>query len=163
MKHLPQMAHYSFTIMFIYAFRNIKWLVNKEKTNNKYFNIFDLFGAHPSRESSFPFTCYIYTSFSRLNPPPTFHNPFCLPFNSLTYSTLFASTTMIKGKDIYEVVAALVPLYVALILGYGSVHWWKIFTPEQCNDINRFVSVFAVPFHSISYHPTTLTPWTSGS
>ncbi|KAG4946485.1 hypothetical protein JHK87_042492 [Glycine soja] len=46
---------------------------------------------------------------------------------------------MIKGKDIYEVVAALVPLYVALILGYGSVHWWKIFTPEQCNDINRFV------------------------
>lgn len=27
---------------------------------------------------------------------------------------------MIKGKDIYEVVAALVPLYVALILGYGA-------------------------------------------
>ncbi|ESW10454.1 hypothetical protein PHAVU_009G210900 [Phaseolus vulgaris] len=53
---------------------------------------------------------------------------------------------MIKGKDLYEVVAAIVPLYVALFLAYGSVRWWKIFTPEQCSGINRFVSVFAVPF-----------------
>ncbi|KAK7354668.1 hypothetical protein VNO80_20134 [Phaseolus coccineus] len=57
---------------------------------------------------------------------------------------------MIKGKDLYEVVAALVPLYVALFLAYGSVRWWKIFTPEQCSGINRFVSVFAVPF--LSFH-----------
>ncbi|KAL9314685.1 hypothetical protein ACSQ67_020137 [Phaseolus vulgaris] len=57
---------------------------------------------------------------------------------------------MIKGKDVYEVVAALVPLYVALFLAYGSVRWWKIFTPEQCSGINRFVSVFAVPF--LSFH-----------
>ncbi|KAK7329105.1 hypothetical protein VNO77_23251 [Canavalia gladiata] len=57
---------------------------------------------------------------------------------------------MIKGKDIYEVLAALVPLYVALILAYGSVRWWKIFTPEQCSGINRFVAVFAVPF--LSFH-----------
>ncbi|XP_014498996.1 auxin efflux carrier component 2-like [Vigna radiata var. radiata] len=53
---------------------------------------------------------------------------------------------MIKGSDVYDVVAAIVPLYVALILAYGSVRWWKIFTPEQCSGINRFVSVFAVPF-----------------
>jgi len=53
---------------------------------------------------------------------------------------------MIKGKDLYEVAAAIVPLYVALFLAYGSVRWWKIFTPEQCSGINRFVSVFAVPF-----------------
>ncbi|TKY72783.1 Auxin efflux carrier component 2 [Spatholobus suberectus] len=57
---------------------------------------------------------------------------------------------MIKGKDVYEVVAALVPLYVALILAYGSVRWWKIFTPDQCSGINRFVAVFAVPF--LSFH-----------
>ncbi|XP_014498995.1 auxin efflux carrier component 2-like [Vigna radiata var. radiata] len=57
---------------------------------------------------------------------------------------------MIKGKDVYDVVAALVPLYVALFLAYGSVRWWKIFSPEQCSGINRFVSVFAVPF--LSFH-----------
>ncbi|EEF34703.1 Auxin efflux carrier component, putative, partial [Ricinus communis] len=60
---------------------------------------------------------------------------------------------MITGKDIYDVLAAIVPLYVAMILAYGSVRWWKIFTPDQCSGINRFVAVFAVPllsFHFIS-------------
>ncbi|CAK9187029.1 unnamed protein product [Ilex paraguariensis] len=60
---------------------------------------------------------------------------------------------MIAGKDIYDVFAAIVPLYVAMILAYGSVRWWKIFTPDQCSGINRFVAVFAVPllsFHFIS-------------
>ncbi|KAJ0962235.1 hypothetical protein J5N97_030063 [Dioscorea zingiberensis] len=60
---------------------------------------------------------------------------------------------MINGKDIYEVLAATVPLYVAMILAYGSVRWWRIFTPDQCSGINRFVAVFAVPllsFHFIS-------------
>ncbi|CAI9765730.1 unnamed protein product [Fraxinus pennsylvanica] len=60
---------------------------------------------------------------------------------------------MITGKDIYDVLAAIVPLYVAMILAYGSVKWWKIFTPDQCSGINRFVAVFAVPllgFHFIS-------------
>ncbi|XVE98929.1 hypothetical protein REPUB_Repub03eG0151400 [Reevesia pubescens] len=60
---------------------------------------------------------------------------------------------MIIGKDIYDVLAAIVPLYVAMILAYGSVRWWKIFTPDQCSGINRFVAVFAVPllsFHFIS-------------
>ena len=48
---------------------------------------------------------------------------------------------------------AMVPLYVAMILAYGSVKWWKIFTPDQCSGINRFVALFAVPllsFHFIS-------------
>ncbi|KAH0906656.1 hypothetical protein HID58_038483 [Brassica napus] len=60
---------------------------------------------------------------------------------------------MITGKDIYDVLAAMVPLYVAMILAYGSVRWWGIFTPDQCSGINRFVAVFAVPllsFHFIS-------------
>ncbi|CAI9298104.1 unnamed protein product [Lactuca saligna] len=60
---------------------------------------------------------------------------------------------MITGKDIYDVLAAIVPLYVAMMLAYGSVRWWKIFTPDQCSGINRFVAVFAVPllsFHFIS-------------
>ncbi|KAL6135253.1 hypothetical protein ACLB2K_067481 [Fragaria x ananassa] len=51
---------------------------------------------------------------------------------------------MISGKDVYEVLASIVPLYVAMILAYGSVRWWKIFTLDQCLGINRFVAVFAI-------------------
>ncbi|KAJ6312666.1 hypothetical protein OIU77_014228 [Salix suchowensis] len=60
---------------------------------------------------------------------------------------------MISWKDLYNVLSAVIPLYVAMILAYGSVRWWKIFTPDQCSGINRFVAVFAVPllsFHFIS-------------
>ncbi|VFQ66525.1 unnamed protein product [Cuscuta campestris] len=60
---------------------------------------------------------------------------------------------MITGHDLYVVLTAVVPLYVAMFLAYGSVRWWKIFTPDQCSGINRFVAIFAVPllsFHFIS-------------
>ena len=60
---------------------------------------------------------------------------------------------MITLTDFYHVMTAMVPLYVAMILAYGSVKWWKIFTPDQCSGINRFVALFAVPllsFHFIS-------------
>ncbi|KAK8961882.1 putative auxin efflux carrier component 1c [Platanthera guangdongensis] len=60
---------------------------------------------------------------------------------------------MITGADFYHVLTAVVPLYVAMILAYGSVKWWKIFSPDQCSGINRFVALFAVPllsFHFIS-------------
>nr|AGA83304.1 UML [Lotus japonicus] len=60
---------------------------------------------------------------------------------------------MISASDLYHVLTAVVPLYVAMILAYGSVKWWKIFSPDQCSGINRFVALFAVPllsFHFIS-------------
>ncbi|CAK9164822.1 unnamed protein product [Ilex paraguariensis] len=60
---------------------------------------------------------------------------------------------MITLSDMYHVLTAVVPLYVAMILAYGSVKWWKIFSPDQCSGINRFVALFAVPllsFHFIS-------------
>ncbi|KAE9588649.1 hypothetical protein Lal_00030420 [Lupinus albus] len=60
---------------------------------------------------------------------------------------------MITLLDLYHVLTAVVPLYVAMILAYGSVKWWKIFNPDQCSGINRFVALFAVPllsFHFIS-------------
>ncbi|OMO60602.1 Auxin efflux carrier [Corchorus capsularis] len=60
---------------------------------------------------------------------------------------------MISWHDLYTVLTAVIPLYVAMILAYGSVRWWKIFTPDQCSGINRFVAIFAVPllsFHFIS-------------
>ncbi|KAL6145131.1 hypothetical protein ACLB2K_055819 [Fragaria x ananassa] len=60
---------------------------------------------------------------------------------------------MISLEDLYHVLTAVVPLYVAMILAYGSVKWWKIFNPDQCSGINRFVALFVVPllsFHFIS-------------
>ncbi|KAK7320176.1 hypothetical protein RJT34_04911 [Clitoria ternatea] len=57
---------------------------------------------------------------------------------------------MIKLIDFYHVMTAMVPLYVAMILAYGSVKWWKIFSPDQCSGINRFVALFAVPL--LSFH-----------
>lgn len=60
---------------------------------------------------------------------------------------------MISWNDLYVVLTAVIPLYVAMILAYGSVRWWKIFSPDQCSGINRFVAIFAVPllsFHFIS-------------
>jgi auxin efflux carrier family len=60
---------------------------------------------------------------------------------------------MISWHDLYTVLCAVVPLYVAMVLAYGSVRWWGVLTPDQCAGINRFVAVFAVPllsFHCIS-------------
>ncbi|KAK8624111.1 hypothetical protein V6N13_065466 [Hibiscus sabdariffa] len=57
---------------------------------------------------------------------------------------------MITAGDFYKVMCAMVPLYFAMIVAYGSVKWWRIFSPEQCSGINRFVAVFAVPV--LSFH-----------
>ncbi|KAK6911235.1 Membrane transport protein [Dillenia turbinata] len=53
---------------------------------------------------------------------------------------------MIGWEDVYNVIVAMVPLYVALMLGYGSVRWWKIFTPDQCDAINRLFAAHIDPF-----------------
>ncbi|KAL8201630.1 hypothetical protein R6Q57_010777 [Mikania cordata] len=58
---------------------------------------------------------------------------------------------MIGLEDVYKVVVATVPLYVALLLGYGSVRWWHIFTQEQCNAINRFVCFFTLPLFTFEF------------
>ncbi|KAL7613692.1 auxin efflux carrier component 5 [Lactuca sativa] len=58
---------------------------------------------------------------------------------------------MIGLEDVYKVVAATVPLYVALLLGYGSVRWWHIFTHEQSNAINRFVCFFTLPLFTFEF------------
>ncbi|XVE60192.1 hypothetical protein DITRI_Ditri05aG0108100 [Diplodiscus trichospermus] len=57
---------------------------------------------------------------------------------------------MITGGDFYKVMCAMVPLYFTMLVAYGSVKWWRIFSPEQCSGINRFVAVFAVPV--LSFH-----------
>ncbi|KAJ0836763.1 putative membrane transport protein [Helianthus annuus] len=57
---------------------------------------------------------------------------------------------MITSNDFDTV---MVPLFVAKILAYSSVRWWKIFPPDQCSGINCFVAIFVVlllSFHFIS-------------
>lgn len=58
---------------------------------------------------------------------------------------------MIGWEDIYKVVVAMAPLYVALMLGYGSVRWWNIFTPEQGGAINRLVCFFTLPLFTFQF------------
>ncbi|XP_047340900.1 auxin efflux carrier component 7 isoform X2 [Impatiens glandulifera] len=58
---------------------------------------------------------------------------------------------MITWNDLYTVLSAVIPLYVAMFLAYGSVRWWKIFSPDQCAGINRFVAIFAVPLLSFFF------------
>ncbi|KAF3452449.1 hypothetical protein FNV43_RR02882 [Rhamnella rubrinervis] len=58
---------------------------------------------------------------------------------------------MIGWEDIYKVVESMAPLYVALMLGYGSVRWWNIFTPEQGGAINRFVCFFTLPLFTFQF------------
>ncbi|XP_010932634.2 probable auxin efflux carrier component 1c isoform X1 [Elaeis guineensis] len=104
------------------------------------------------------------------NPPPLLLNPPLLPLPSCWFYLLSTHSSrpppakkvrepseeelkMITLSDFYNVMTAVVPLYVAMILAYGSVKWWKIFSPDQCSGINRFVALFAVPllsFHFIS-------------
>lgn len=55
---------------------------------------------------------------------------------------------MISLTDVYHVVAATVPLYFAMILAYISVKWWKLFSPDQCAGINKFVAKFSIPLLS---------------
>ncbi|KAJ0247640.1 Auxin efflux carrier component 7 [Hirschfeldia incana] len=62
---------------------------------------------------------------------------------------------MITWHDLYTVLTAVIPLYVAMLLAYGSVRWWKIFSPDQCSGINRFVAIFAVPLLSFHFISTT--------
>ncbi|KAH1044718.1 hypothetical protein GLYMA_09G251600v4 [Glycine max] len=52
---------------------------------------------------------------------------------------------MIGWEEVYKVVVAVVPLYFALLLGYGSLKWWNIFTREQCEAINKLVCYFTLP------------------
>ncbi|XP_042385881.1 auxin efflux carrier component 5-like [Zingiber officinale] len=58
---------------------------------------------------------------------------------------------MIKVGGVYKVAEAMVPLYVALGLGYGSVRWWRIISPEQCEAINRLVSCITLPLFTFQF------------
>ena len=58
---------------------------------------------------------------------------------------------MIEWGDVYNVVEATAPLYVAVLLGYAAVKWWHMFNADQCAAINRFICYFIFPFYAFSF------------
>ncbi|KAK9692200.1 hypothetical protein RND81_09G248000 [Saponaria officinalis] len=58
---------------------------------------------------------------------------------------------MISLEDVYKVLVAMVPLYVALILGYGSIKWWRLFKLNECDAINRLVCYFTLPLFNFDF------------
>ncbi|XP_019158959.1 PREDICTED: auxin efflux carrier component 5-like isoform X2 [Ipomoea nil] len=58
---------------------------------------------------------------------------------------------MIGWEEVYKVVVAMAPLYVALALGYFSVRRWHMFKPDQCDAINRFNCFFVIPFFNFQF------------
>ncbi|KAL7587708.1 hypothetical protein Lser_V15G39843 [Lactuca serriola] len=58
---------------------------------------------------------------------------------------------MIGWEDIYKVLASMFPLYVALILGYGSVKWWHMFKPDHCDAINQLNCYFIMPLFTFDF------------
>ncbi|KAL4572690.1 hypothetical protein LXL04_019472 [Taraxacum kok-saghyz] len=65
---------------------------------------------------------------------------------------------MIGWQDIYNVLSAMFPLYVALILGYGSVKWWNMFNPSDCDTINRLNCYFIMPLFTFEF-TTRINPY----
>ncbi|KAM7506690.1 hypothetical protein LguiA_017143 [Lonicera macranthoides] len=55
---------------------------------------------------------------------------------------------MISLTDVYHVMEATVPLYVATILAYVCVKWWNLFTLDQCSAINKFAAKLSIPLLS---------------
>ncbi|CAK9857835.1 unnamed protein product [Sphagnum jensenii] len=50
------------------------------------------------------------------------------------------------GAEFYNVMVGVVPLYVAMLLGYGSLRWWKLVqVPEQCAGIAQLNTYFLLP------------------
>jgi auxin efflux carrier family protein len=85
------------------------------------------------------FVLYISEKYSGLRP----HFAYCLREKEIK-----GKEKMVSLENIYHVLEETVPLYFAMILGYLSIKWWKLFTPEQCTVINKFVSKFSIPLLS---------------
>ncbi|KAK1432511.1 hypothetical protein QVD17_09408 [Tagetes erecta] len=58
---------------------------------------------------------------------------------------------MIGWLDVYNVASAMLPLYVALVLGYGSVKWWHMFNPDHCDAINRLNCYIIMPLFTFDF------------
>ncbi|KZV46328.1 Auxin efflux carrier family protein [Dorcoceras hygrometricum] len=52
---------------------------------------------------------------------------------------------MISLSGVSHIITSVIPLYIAMIAAYISLKWWKLFTPDQCSGINKFVANFSIP------------------
>ncbi|KMZ65462.1 putative auxin efflux carrier component 5 [Zostera marina] len=57
---------------------------------------------------------------------------------------------MISIKEVFDVIEATVPIYVAMLLAYISMKWFKLFSEDQSSGINKFVAKISIPF--LSFH-----------
>ncbi|KAK3413351.1 hypothetical protein EUGRSUZ_I01919 [Eucalyptus grandis] len=62
---------------------------------------------------------------------------------------------MISLTNVYHCVAATVPLYATMFLAFISIRFWKLFTPDQCAGINKFVAKFSIPLLSFQVISST--------
>ncbi|CAL0310277.1 unnamed protein product [Lupinus luteus] len=60
-----------------------------------------------------------------------------------------------NALDWNRILGTVIPIYFVIFLGYASVRWWKILTPEQCNGINKYVAEIAFPFLVLEMLMTT--------
>ncbi|XP_074570610.1 auxin efflux carrier component 5-like [Curcuma longa] len=58
---------------------------------------------------------------------------------------------MISMGNLIKVAEAMLPLYMALGLGYVSLRWWRLILPEQCKAIDRLVYSITLPLFTLQF------------
>ncbi|KAG6474542.1 hypothetical protein ZIOFF_068480 [Zingiber officinale] len=53
--------------------------------------------------------------------------------------------------NLIKVAEAMLPLYMALGLGYVSLRWWRLILPEQCEAIDRLVYSITLPLFTLQF------------
>ncbi|XP_074575203.1 putative auxin efflux carrier component 5a [Curcuma longa] len=58
---------------------------------------------------------------------------------------------MIGMEKLFKVAEAMLPLYMAVGLGYASLRWWRLILPEQSKAIDRLVSFITLPLSTLQF------------
>ncbi|XP_042444128.1 auxin efflux carrier component 5-like [Zingiber officinale] len=58
---------------------------------------------------------------------------------------------MISMGNLIKVAEAMLPLYMPLGLGYVSLRWWRLISPEQCQAIDRLVYSITLPLFTLQF------------
>ncbi|KAG6472760.1 hypothetical protein ZIOFF_070238 [Zingiber officinale] len=61
------------------------------------------------------------------------------------------SIKMISMGNLIKVAEAMLPLYMPLGLGYVSLRWWRLISPEQCQAIDRLVYSITLPLFTLQF------------
>ncbi|KAK4433029.1 Auxin efflux carrier component 5 [Sesamum alatum] len=68
-----------------------------------------------------------------------------------TYLLSIGVGNVVDGAKTRKATTVIATLYVALALGYGSVKWWRMFNPDQCDAVNSFSCYFIIPFFTFHF------------